>query len=161
MHQPKILLMSMTHFSYRLKLQKCIICLLWWDAECKNLIFWLFQKIRNYTVPSWAGQDIFDRMPVVTVQQYEFKSHTPELKRLRMGALLKLIIGNMKQSISNTQEPDSKEKMFMLSSHDTTITGILNTFGVYDFTLPPYAASLMIELHKDPKHTDYHIQVRR
>ena len=98
-------------------------------------------------------------MPRIFGQQRAFKSYTPWLKRLLMGPLLKWILGNIDRSRVGRPEQNSMEKMFMLSGHDSTIAGFLNAFGAYDLILVPFAGAVMIEFHRDPKYSDFHINV--
>lgn len=40
------------------------------------------------------------------------------------------------------------KKMAMFSAHDTTVAVLLRTMGVFNDLSPPYAATVLIELHQ-------------
>lgn len=51
-------------------------------------------------------------------------------------------------------------KMLLYSAHDSTLSRIMNTMGVFHPHNPPYAAAFMLELHWDSDHTDHYVKVR-
>ena len=44
---------------------------------------------------------------------------------------------------------ESRPKMYLYSSHDSTLAAILLALGCYDAEWPPYAADLAFELYED------------
>ena len=46
----------------------------------------------------------------------------------------------------NSKAGHTKIKMLMYSGHDTTISYVLNTLGVFNGLAPPYASLVMLEL---------------
>ena len=55
---------------------------------------------------------------------------------IRAGPILKDIIDNFK----------SKERLFLYSSHDSTLIAILHSLGLDDIKWPPYSSSLIFEV---------------
>lgn len=98
----------------------------------------------NLTIPQWAIVD-HDKMKIVSDFSFKMTSYTRELKRLRGGPLLGMIAGNMRKK-SHGDLP--KKKMEMFSAHDTTVSILLNSMGVFNDVSPPYAATVLVELHQ-------------
>lgn len=65
------------------------------------------------------------------------------------GPLLNEIVTHMYQKKNGTLNPDSL--LLVYSAHDTTMVNLLNTMRLYEYSLVPYAAVLMIELRSDVK----------
>ncbi|RXG60516.1 Lysosomal acid phosphatase, partial [Armadillidium vulgare] len=102
------------------------------------------EKIYNLTIPKWAIND-YDEMKIVSDFSFKMTSYTRELKRLRGGPLLGMMAGNMRKK-SHGDLP--KKKMQMFSAHDTTVSVLLNSMGVFNNVSPPYASTVVVELHQ-------------
>lgn len=63
---------------------------------------------------------------------------------MHVGPLLNEIVNHMQEKKNGTLNPD--RMLWIYSAHDTTIVNFLNTIGLYEQILVPYAAVLMIEL---------------
>lgn len=84
------------------------------------------------------------------------------MKRLRGGPLLDLLLKNMlaKTGALGYSSPEEKHmvvggggrKMLLYSAHDSTLSRIMNTIGVFHPHNPPYASSLLVELHFEDDH---------
>lgn len=61
---------------------------------------------------------------------YYLFSATPHLAKYFTGFLLKDILDRMTSKAANTLVPD--RKLWMYSSHDSTVFGFLNSLGVSD-----------------------------
>jgi hypothetical protein len=82
------------------------------------------------------------------------------MKRLKGGPLLDLLLKNMvaarkkggfvRPAIEDRHSyvVGGNRKMLMYSAHDSTLSRIMNTIGIFFPHNPPYASALMIELHK-------------
>jgi hypothetical protein len=84
------------------------------------------------------------------------------MKRLVAGPMIGKILNNFKirseirrdsrpaeESPFQNEEPFRRMRLF--SGHDTTIAGILNTWGVYNNMIPPFASALFMEMHRKPE----------
>lgn len=60
------------------------------------------------------------------------------------GPLLKEIVTHMYEKKNGTLNPN--RKLWIYSAHDFTMVNLLNSMNLYEHTLVPYAAVLMIEL---------------
>ncbi|KAB7501353.1 Testicular acid phosphatase-like protein [Armadillidium nasatum] len=111
------------------------------------------ERLYNLTIPKWAVKT-YNEMNIVSNFFFELLSYTDELKRLRGGPLLKMITENMTNK-SRGELP--KRKMNVYSAHDSTVSIILNSMGVYNSIRPPYSSTVMIELHQIGK--DYFVKI--
>jgi len=69
---------------------------------------------------------------------------THELARLRGGPLIKDLVDHW---IARREEKEGK-LLYMYSGHDTTISAVLNSLGVFNGLAPPYASAVLMELLK-------------
>ena len=95
-------------------------------------------------------------MKPLAILPFELITGTEEMSKLRGGPLLHNIIYNMEVQLNITVLTEMemknfpKAKMYMNSGHDTTMTTIMQSMGIYDNKhIPGYASLLMIELHRD------------
>ncbi|KAL7631270.1 UNVERIFIED_CONTAM: hypothetical protein RMT77_018428 [Armadillidium vulgare] len=111
------------------------------------------ERLYNLTIPKWAVKT-YDEMNMVSNFFFEMLSDTHELKRLRGGPLIKTITENMTNK-SRGELP--KRKMNVYSAHDSTVSILLNSMGVYNGIRPPFSSTVMIELHQIGK--DYFVKI--
>ncbi|GFV98442.1 testicular acid phosphatase homolog [Trichonephila clavipes] len=102
------------------------------------------EKKYNLTIPKdvepyWNEFEEF----ALTALQWAYGS--PEIVRLRAGPLLQNIIENMNRKIAGDMP---KRKVQMYCSHDVIISALLLAMNIPHVPRPPYAATLLIELHK-------------
>jgi len=112
----------------------------------------LIESIYNKSLPGWT-KDIFPGGKFEELRDLSFTVDTfnHEMKRLKGGPFLREVIGHMLQIKNSTMEPMDR-KMFMYSGHDTTVSNVLNTLGVFQPPqAPPYASMVMMELFEKEK----------
>ena len=81
----------------------------------------------------------------MTDLSFKLSTWSLQMKRLRGGPLVSSIIDHFQGFIDKTHG----RKMLMYSGHDTTLSSLLNTLGMFDPPIaPPYASLIMIELFK-------------
>lgn len=74
---------------------------------------------------------------------FKLSTWTHEMKRLRGGPIVQSILDHFTGFIAN----ENTYKMVMYSGHDTTVSALLNTLGMFDPAIgPPYASMVVIEL---------------
>lgn len=61
----------------------------------------------------------------------------------------------MIENLRNRTVFGSGRAVNVYSAHDLTIANLLNTLGVYDGDIPPYAACVMLELRADKRGKHY------
>ncbi|XP_045592584.1 prostatic acid phosphatase isoform X2 [Procambarus clarkii] len=104
----------------------------------------LIEFLNNLTLPKWT-KDVLPRMKVLSDFSFQLVALSEELKRLRAGPIIKEIGNNMRKKV---QGKLPKQKMYMYSAHDTTLSILLLGLGVFNNIAPPYATTVLIELHK-------------
>jgi len=79
------------------------------------------------------------------------------LKRLKSGPLLKLLLQNFQNASAQQQKGTARVNLY--SGHDDIIVSLRNSLSVSDSTHPPYAAALILELHKNPEYNYSYVEV--
>ena len=103
------------------------------------------ENLYNKTLPPWTHQVFPDKMKPMKDLSFKLSTWTHEMKRLRSGPLVQSIIDHFQGFI----DKQHSRKMLMYSGHDTTLSSLLNTLGMFDPPIgPPYASLIMIELSK-------------
>lgn len=86
----------------------------------------------SFSLPQWAEQIMIDGgdFEYISSQQYLSSTRTTELKKLNAGYLLKEIFD---RSAYKALSPSSmNQTLWMYFGHDSTISGVLNTLGVFE-----------------------------
>ncbi|CAL8098907.1 unnamed protein product [Orchesella dallaii] len=126
------------------------------------------QSQHNLSLPEWAQGDTLPKLIQLHSTTNTWPTYTDEMKRLWGGPLLGLLIKNMMAIAghlgSNPEDAHSvshgvNRKMLMYSAHDSTLARIMNTMGVFEPHCPPYAAALIVELHRDPDTHEYYVEI--
>ena len=108
----------------------------------------LVETKNNKTLPEWT-KSIFPGGRFEKLRNIAFLTDTfdQEMKRLQGGPFMHELVTHYDAATAtdNTREV-SEKKVFMYSAHDTTISYVLNTLGVYNGLAPPYASLVMFEL---------------
>ena len=60
--------------------------------------------------------------------------------------------------MEKTKSPGSHPNFYMYSAHDSTVAANLETVGLWNYIAPPYASTVIYELHQ--KKGDYYVNVR-
>ncbi|KAK7084499.1 hypothetical protein SK128_021475, partial [Halocaridina rubra] len=102
------------------------------------------EALYNHTLPAWT-ESVLPQMKALSDFSFEIVAMSEELKRLRAGPIIKEIGNHMREKAEGKLE---KQKMFVYSAHDTTLATLLLGLGVFNNIAPPYAATVLIELHK-------------
>lgn len=105
------------------------------------------QTIINFTIPDWAKEVYPDTLYKVGGFSFSLPTRTTMLKRLRGGPLLKDIITHMKQKKNGILYPN--RNLWIYSGHDDTVATLLDTMGVFEHHMPPFTATIMIDLRKN------------
>lgn len=85
-----------------------------------------------YRLPAWVNEVLKSNktMEYLAGVFFEASSHSEEMKKLKVGYLLKEMLEHFQAKISSTLTPD--RSLFIYSAHDTTIANFLNGLNVYD-----------------------------
>uniref|UniRef100_A0A0N5CE58 Acid phosphatase 5 n=1 Tax=Strongyloides papillosus TaxID=174720 RepID=A0A0N5CE58_STREA len=100
----------------------------------------------QHTLPSWVNETVMHKI----IQLYDISSkyiyHTDILKRLKAGPLFREIMKRLNKKING--QLDRREKLYVYSAHDTSVSAILSSFGITPDIFPLYASLVLVELHK-------------
>ncbi|CAH1398940.1 unnamed protein product [Nezara viridula] len=114
------------------------------------------QTINNFTIPDWAKKVYPDTLHKIGGFSFALPTSTTILKRLRGGPLLKEIITHMKQKRNGILFPN--RNLWIYSGHDDTVAALLNTMGVFEQHMPPFTATVMVDLRKN-KNNKFFVEV--
>ncbi|KAG8194752.1 hypothetical protein JTE90_026396 [Oedothorax gibbosus] len=104
------------------------------------------EKKYNLSVPSWV-EPYYEELTNVSNLAFFWTFNSPLMHRLRAGPLIQRLINNMNDKIAGTLK-DLKFQVF--SAHDTTIAVVLDALNLFNMIQPPYASTLLFELHEMP-----------
>jgi len=106
----------------------------------------LIEDIYGLELPAWTKK-VFPGGKFKELRDLSFTVDTfnQELKRLKGGPFIKEMIQHFESVVDKTLSPPNR-KVFMYSGHDTTVSSILNTLGVFNTIAPPYASMVIVEL---------------
>lgn len=109
-------------------------------------------------LPAWAERAIKPNGTMEYIAKFDYKTYadTPQLARLKSGFLLKEILEHFSQKIDSTLQPN--RSFWMYSAHDVTILNMLNSLGLFELHISPYASSLHLELFKTDE-SEHYIQL--
>lgn len=109
----------------------------------------LIERLHGLPLPAWTqriypGSGEFQRL---SDQAFVLDTFTAPMARLKYGRLVREILQRMADKSAGRLEPD--RSMWVYSGHDTTLSGVLNTLGLFDAVhAPPYASAVLFELRR-------------
>ena len=109
-----------------------------WDIDylCDCLYI---ETVYNKTLPEWTKKVFPDHMKPMQDLSFKLSTYTKEMKRLRGGPIIQSILDHFHNFIAKNHE----RKMLMYSGHDTTLSALLNSMGMFD---PPIGKVDLFEL---------------
>ncbi|CAG2163551.1 unnamed protein product, partial [Oppiella nova] len=105
------------------------------------------EKLNGLQSPDWATPEIYDRMGDVLSNRLNFFYKSTKAQRLRAGPILEDFKTNM-DNVINAKATDKPKKVYIYTSHDFKIASVLSALGDPQPKYPPFAAALILELHK-------------
>lgn len=104
------------------------------------------ENAKNLKLPEWTKKVFPDQMSKLSAFSFTLAAYTKELQRLKGGPLLGDMVKHMQEKSQGQLSPD--RKLFVYSAHDTTVSNLLMTLGVFDPQRPPYTAAVFVQLHR-------------
>ncbi|KAK6165528.1 hypothetical protein SNE40_022442 [Patella caerulea] len=99
----------------------------------------------NMPQPDVIKQNLDILMEWFNTSRRYYGPSTPEIIRIKTGPL----VSKMVQSIENkVTDPDSRDKLFLYSAHDTNVISLLSGLGCFNDIQPPYSSAVILELRK-------------
>ncbi|XP_029646068.1 lysosomal acid phosphatase isoform X1 [Octopus sinensis] len=113
-------------------------------------------KAHNQSLPSWVNESVLRKLQKLHDNKFDLMFGSPLMAKLKGGPILKKIISNMNSVAIERQKPETK--LYFYSGHDATVSALLNALSVSNGLSPPYAASVILELHQSLDQ-GYYVQV--
>ncbi|CAH2013596.1 unnamed protein product [Acanthoscelides obtectus] len=120
------------------------------DVEDIKLIRSTLYAIKSYNatyLPEWEKDMNWHLIDNLAGLAYFRYTSTPTMKRLKSGPFFHYLLNHLDLATS-TNRASPAPKMLMISAHDTSLSGILNSMGVFDGYPPDFAATVIWELKK-------------
>jgi len=112
------------------------------------------ESVYNKPLPNWTTTVYPDKMKHMKDLSFKLSTYTDEMKRLRGGPIIQNILDHFNDYIAGKHQ----RKMLMYSGHDTTLSGLLNSLGMFEPPIgPPYASAILIELKKSTDGDQYFV----
>ncbi|XP_063242922.1 testicular acid phosphatase homolog [Bacillus rossius redtenbacheri] len=108
------------------------------------------EEKNGLALPEWTKSVYPDRMKTLAAKSLAIFTHTPEMKKLYGGPLVKLITQQLSSKRSTalaTAAGAPGRKLFLYSAHDVTLVSAWRTLGFAELLKPDYGAALMFEMH--------------
>ncbi|XP_017792605.1 PREDICTED: venom acid phosphatase Acph-1-like isoform X2 [Habropoda laboriosa] len=103
------------------------------------------QKSMNLAIPEWCTDDVYGKLQDIVKIEYEIRSHTPLMRRLNGGALIRRFIEN----ITVNEECDNPRKIYLYSGHEVNIAAVVKALNLTEPELPPYGCAIIVEKLRD------------
>lgn len=124
-----------------------------WDINYLYDTFFI-EGIYKKTLPDWTKKVYPDKMQSMSAFSFKLNTYTHDMKRLRSGPMIQSILDHFNGFIKK----DHRRKLLMYSGHDTTVSALLDTLGMFDPPIPPpYASMVIMELKKNAQNGDYFV----
>ena len=75
---------------------------------------------------------------------FRYSYDSPVIKRLKAGGLVR----ELNKNIESLVKDRNNMKLYVYSAHDTTLTALMMALDIFNGKIPPYGATLLIELHE-------------
>ncbi|XP_013161905.1 PREDICTED: lysosomal acid phosphatase-like [Papilio xuthus] len=119
-----------------------------------NILF--IENLYNLTLPKWTHSVFPDKLKEPACYSFSIATATPVMARLLAGPLLKAIVNNMLNKMS--EQPDALT-LSIYSGHDFTIANILSALGLFDGNCPSYTSTIIFELLNEDSTPDYYVRI--
>ena len=140
------------------------------------------EKEEGFTLPDWATDDVMSQLKDIGDNVFHFLGMLEKIQRLNSGVFFKDLVDKFGDKIIDNRditktEDDDKEKrkkqyedrddsgpekkLFLYSTHDAMISIVLQAMNQFNMLIPPYAASVIFELHQDGVNGDTGLFISR
>ncbi|CAG9854901.1 unnamed protein product [Phyllotreta striolata] len=106
-------------------------------------VFYVYQSTNSSYLPPWSRDLDMSELSHLAGISFSSETFTSELQRFRFGPFFHYLHHYFDGIIKG-----KKPRFLMLSAHDTTVAGILNTYGAYDYHPPEFAEAIIWELRR-------------
>ncbi|KAI0216995.1 Prostatic acid phosphatase [Lamellibrachia satsuma] len=103
------------------------------------------EERHNMTLAPWARHALSELREKILPQMLSQRYNSASQKRQAAGALLGKMVQDMSRSAAGQLEG---RKMFMYSTHDNTVLGLLASLRQFSGRPAPYSSAVLVELHR-------------
>ncbi|CAH0561082.1 unnamed protein product [Brassicogethes aeneus] len=100
----------------------------------------------GFVLPDWSCKVYPDPLHEMALIFFTELTENLEIKRLFTGYLMKFMVNEMNEKITDRQ--NNRKKMVLYSAHDLQVMCFLIAIGYCNIEIPPYAAYILVELHE-------------
>ncbi|KAF6212963.1 hypothetical protein GE061_010676 [Apolygus lucorum] len=100
------------------------------------------EEDRGFKLPDWLKKVYPSPMKELVIVSFVAPTWDDELKRFRGGPFVKEVLNNFRGKLDGS----NLLNMSLYSAHDTSLSAAMNTMGVFNDAVPPFAALLLLEL---------------
>jgi len=119
-----------------------------WEVKTVKQLDFIYDALKvetenNLTLPLWTKK-VFPGGNFEKLRNLAFVTDTwdQEMKRLQAGPFMTELMSHLDAKSKGSPV----RKLFMYSAHDTTLSFVLNSLGVFNNLAPPYASLVLFEL---------------
>ncbi|XP_051172509.1 venom acid phosphatase Acph-1-like isoform X2 [Leptopilina boulardi] len=100
-------------------------------------------KFMDFELPSWVNEYLDNSQFLeAALTRLEILNYNKRLQRINSGPLVQKIMKDMSDAVNNKK----KEKIFLYSSHDINIYGLLAALNLVEPHAPEFSSAVIIEL---------------
>ncbi|KAH8367704.1 hypothetical protein KR084_001730 [Drosophila pseudotakahashii] len=118
----------------------------------------LSEQTYGLELPSWTKDYFPEKMLPLAGKAYVYDAYTTELRKMKGGFFVELLIKQMQDKISGKIKPKDR-KMFLSCGHDWTITNVLSALNVWQAQMPRFSALIAFELHQSSETGEYFLEI--
>ncbi|KAH8373386.1 hypothetical protein KR009_005029 [Drosophila setifemur] len=109
-------------------------------------------------LPQWTTDYYPDKMLPLAALSYVYDAYTTEMRKLKGGYFVELLLKQMQSKISEELQPKDR-RMFLSCGHDWTITNVLSALDVWETQMPRFSALIAFELHQNSETGQYFVEI--
>ncbi|XP_017072357.1 venom acid phosphatase Acph-1 [Drosophila eugracilis] len=118
----------------------------------------LSEQTYGLELPSWTKDYYPEKMLPLAAKSYVYDAYTAELRKMKGGFFVEMLIKQMQDKISGKLQPQNR-KMFLSCGHDWTITNVLSALNVWEAQMPRFSALIAFELHQKSDTGEYYLEI--
>ncbi|KAG5884678.1 hypothetical protein JTB14_000375 [Gonioctena quinquepunctata] len=114
-------------------------------------VLYIYRTLNPSFLPEWDSQLDQNELSYLAGLSFSTQTYTEDLQRLKVGPFINYLNNYFDGVINKT----SSYKLLMLSGHDGTIAGVLNSLGAYDYHPPEFCSMVIWELRRNQTGNHY------
>ncbi|XP_074602915.1 prostatic acid phosphatase-like [Brevipalpus obovatus] len=107
------------------------------------------ERSQGLVLPSWMSDRFFEELNKVSDLSYYIAQSSDKILRLRLTYLFKDIKERIINKTVEQRTDPLKSRLVAYATHDSMIAAILIGLQSFNYVLPPYGSTVIIEVHKN------------